>query len=290
MPYPEMTSHHSPENQAASSYFKREFQLLYQPVVALETQGLHSFETLPAWQQERAQLYSPDVVALVEHSQLDRPLHQWVFYEACRQLKFWQIYCLANVPLCLSINLSAGQLACSNLAKSVKQVMTELNVDPTYLQLEIPAQWALENELAAKSTLSRLKRTGIAICIDDFELSDTACDRLERLPVDTLKIKATCIQQLYNNRCLSDRLQKTFATAVKQNIKVIPQGIECPKQLETVMTLGGIYGQGDLFFSTRYCARSYNLNLFTGREAAARVNGLLGCHEFPEPVCSAVSW
>lgn len=247
MPYPEMASHYSTDTKAASSYFKREFQLLYQPVVALQTQGLHSFETFVAWQQERAQLYAPNVLALVEQSNLDLTFHQWVFYEACRQLKFWQTYCLADVPLCLTINLSARQLACPKFVKSIREVIHELRVDPAHLQLEIPAQWTLQNSSAAKSTISQLKRVGVSICVDDFELSGIACDRLDCSVINTLKINANCIRQLPDDEFLSERFQKTISITDKQNVKVIPQGIELPSQLETVMGLGAVYGQGDLF-------------------------------------------
>lgn len=247
MLYQERTSQYSGDAKTASSYFKREFQLCYQPVVALETQGLHSFETLVSWQQERAQLYSSNLVALVEHSHLDMPFHQWVFYEACRQLKFWQVYCLADVPLCLSINLSARQLTSTQITKSIKQVMNEVGVSPAHLQLEIPAKWIGQNEPAAKSIITQLKRTGASVCVDDFEPADISCDRLGCLSIDTLKLSDSYTHQLPDNPQITGLLNATISAAGKKNIKVIPKGIETPEQLIAVRDLGFIYGQGGLF-------------------------------------------
>ncbi|MEO0987911.1 MAG: EAL domain-containing protein [Cyanobacteria bacterium J06639_14] len=247
MLYWEVSRHHSSDAKAASSYFKREFQLCYQPVVALETKGLHSFETFASWQQERAHLYSPNVLALVEHSNLDTYFYQWMFYEACRQLHVWQAYCLANVPLSLSINLSAKQLDYPHLARSIKQMMKEIGVDPTHLQLEIPAKWIRQNGATAKSVIMQLKRTGVAICVDDVDILSAAYDCLQTLPIDIFKTSAACTHQLSDDIGLANCFQEIIATANQQNIKLIPQGIERPEQLTALMALGCIYGQGDLF-------------------------------------------
>ena len=247
MSYQEGISQYSDDAKAASSYFKREFQLCYQPVVALESQGLHSFETLVSWQRDRAQLYSSNLVALVEHSHLDMPFHQWVFYEACRQLKVWQVYCLADAPLCLSINLSARQLACENIAKSIRQVMNEIGVTPAHLQLEIPAKWIVQNELNARSMITQLKRTGASICVDDFDPTDISREHLGALSIDTLKVSGGYAHQLPHNVQVANLLEETISAASKKNIKVIPKGIDTPDQLIAARELGCIYGQGELF-------------------------------------------
>ena len=246
MVYREVAGPYSVDIRATSYYFKREFQLSYQPVISLENDGLYSLETFVCWQPDRAALYSSNFYTLIKQSQLDISFHHWLLYEACQQMQFWQINCLADIPLFLSINLSSTQLLYPYLIEFVKQTLDEIRLAPAYLQLEIPAKWIVRNWKQAKSIITRLQRTGVSICIDDFELS-RAFSRylLYNLPIDTLKVDAVHASQ--GDDSVSEKLiEETIAIAHEKSIQVIPKGLETAAQLAPAKALGCVYGQGCL--------------------------------------------
>lgn len=231
---------------AATSYFKREFQLCYQPVMSLETQSLYAFESFTYWQPDRAKLYSANPLTSAEKSQLDMPFHQWVLDEACRQLQSWQIKSAGDVLSCLSLDISTKPLFCSYFAEYIAQLLDKIGVAPDCLQLEIPAKWAMQNRLAAKSAITRFKQAGISICIDDVHFSDLSYEDWFSLPIKVLKISKINTNGLLNNFCMKDFLKTTLSIARKANIQVVAKGIETDEQLAAMKTLGCAYGQGCL--------------------------------------------
>ncbi|MEO1348621.1 MAG: EAL domain-containing protein [Cyanobacteria bacterium J06635_15] len=237
-----------------SSYFKREFQLYYQPIISLENQRLHSFEALIWWQPSRAQFYSSNLLDLLKDSTLDVPLHQWILYEACQQLKFWQIYYLANIPLSLSVNLSVRQLNQKQIVEFVEYLIASVKLMPTHLQLEIPAEWALQNWSAAKAIFNRFKRIGISICIDDFDPSYMSYEDLKGLPIKVLKIKQDYIRQLPNNYDFQNAFQEIILVAKSARIQVAARGIEKASELDAIKSLGCTAAQG-VFLSELLSAR-----------------------------------
>ncbi|MEO0532415.1 MAG: EAL domain-containing protein [Cyanobacteria bacterium P01_A01_bin.123] len=241
-----MAIRYSTDASVASSYFKREFRLCYQPIICLETQNLYSFEGLTYWQPDKARLYSSNPLTRAEKSQLDIPFHQWVLDEACRQLQSWQMQYVGDVLSCLSIDLSVKPLFCSYFAEFIEQSLTSIGIAPGYLQLEIPAQWVMQNRSDAKTAINRFKRAGISICIDDLHFSDLSYQDWFSLPIKALKISKIDMYQLSNSLCMEDFLKTTISIASKANIQVIPKGIETDEQLIAMKALGCAYGQGYL--------------------------------------------
>lgn len=242
----EIASHCSDEVKVTSQYFKREFQLSYQPVVSLENRCLHSFEAFVCWQPDRAALYAPDVQALIKQSQLDVPFHHWVLYEACQQMQFWKANCLTDMSLFVSLNVSAKQLFSSSLIEIITRTLDETGLAPAHLQLEIPVSWIMQNWQIASSTIVRLKRIGVSICIDDFDFSQTASKCLDALPIDTLKIDIACVHRQISDRRSKDALYRNIAFAFEKHIQLISKGIETVTHLAPAKAFGFTYGQGDL--------------------------------------------
>lgn len=237
---------HAAHPRLTSTYLQREFQLYYQPIVSLETNRLYSFETVLCLRPERAQLYSIDALAFIENSQLDVPLHQWVCYEACQQMKSWQISCATDIPLHLSINLSPKQLQYPYLAEQITEMIHIARITPTHLQLEIPAQWLLENQSEAQSIIRRLKKIGVSICIDNLSSQEIIHRHWKRLPVSALKISQAYAWQIARDSELRNCFKKTISISNKTHTQIIFKDIESTTQLNTVKTLGCTYGQGKL--------------------------------------------
>ena len=114
--------------QAESAYFKQEFQFYYQPVFSLRNLRLHSLKALLCWQTDRAQIYAPNSINIVEESQLEIPLCELIFYEACKQIKLWQLYHLASVPFQLSINPPSKQLCQTNFHLFVEKTLGTMSL------------------------------------------------------------------------------------------------------------------------------------------------------------------
>ena len=111
---------------------RREFALVYQPLVDLETSEILGVEALLRWRHPRRGLIGPaEFVPIAEESGLITAIGRWVLEEACRQAGTWQ-----GAPngrgFDLSVNLSGRQIE-----DRPRPASLILPADPFALPLEI---------------------------------------------------------------------------------------------------------------------------------------------------------
>ena len=88
---------------------RNEFEVLYQPIVDLETGAIHEFEALIRWRHPVHGLVTPDeFVSVAEETGLIIEIGRWILEQACRQIAKWQRN--FSKRLSVSVNLSAKQL------------------------------------------------------------------------------------------------------------------------------------------------------------------------------------
>jgi len=95
---------------------RRQFQLLYQPILCTATRALLGFEALLRWHHPTRGLILPaDFLPLAERSTMINRIGAWVVEQATRDAAEW------SDPLLLAINMSPRQLADPDLPRSLKQ-------------------------------------------------------------------------------------------------------------------------------------------------------------------------
>ncbi|MBV8236812.1 MAG: diguanylate cyclase, partial [Acidimicrobiia bacterium] len=86
----EAESRLSTELALRRSLGRDEFDVLYQPVMSVDTGALVGVEALVRWRRPDQRLVGPDAfIGIAEDSGLIRPLGAWVLHHACRQLRHW---------------------------------------------------------------------------------------------------------------------------------------------------------------------------------------------------------
>jgi len=145
----------------------KEFHLVYQPIIELETGQMKSAEALIRWHSAERGLVSPDqFIPLAERNHLILPIGEWVLETACREIKDWSTH--SKTPFRVSVNLSSRQFGEADLPNIVKGVLDRTGFDPNQLSLEITETLMMENLEEALSMLHELKVMGVRLSIDDF--------------------------------------------------------------------------------------------------------------------------
>lgn len=223
-----------------------EFVLYYQPVVHLQTGDIVGFEALVRWQQPGVGLVSPGVfIPVAEESGLIHPLSEWVLETACQQLAQWR---QQRPDLTLAINLS-GRLfrRTSTLVTQITQALARWQLPPQSLVLEVTEGILMADPQTVGQALGELRQQGVQVSIDDFGTGYSSLARLQRLPVDCLKIDRLFIQQMTQRGAL---VQAIITLALTLEKDVIAEGIETPEQLALLQSFSPadrIYGQGYWF-------------------------------------------
>jgi EAL domain-containing protein (putative c-di-GMP-specific phosphodiesterase class I) len=88
---------------------------------------------------------------------------------------------------------------------------------------------------------------GVRISIDDFGTGHSSLGRLQRLPVDEIKIDRSFVGTIVDASDRPPVVEAVLALARSLGLHVVAEGIETPAQLEALRDAGCRIGQGYLF-------------------------------------------
>jgi EAL domain-containing protein (putative c-di-GMP-specific phosphodiesterase class I) len=204
-----------------------EFILYYQPKTNLETEAVIGAEALIRWRHPERGLVGPIAfIAIAEECNLIRPIGRWVLQEACRQLAAWLDAGLQPVPV--AVNISAAEFRNTQLVENIREALSNMELDPRYLQLELTESMLMEDVDAAAAVLKELKSIGVECAIDDFGTGFSSLSYLRHFPIGVLKIDQSFVHEI--TACRSN------ATIVRAVIGMC-QGLRCRSIAEGVETL-----------------------------------------------------
>ncbi|MEC4803928.1 MAG: EAL domain-containing protein [Jaaginema sp. PMC 1080.18] len=221
--------------------------LHYQPIVDLVTQTVKGFEALIRWQHPQRGWISPaDFIPLAEETQLIVPLGEWVLTQACQQIAIWQAE-FGDRSLTVSVNLSGIEIAQVNTIALLDRLRDRFTLKPGWLKLEITESVMMANLEAVKTWLVQLQSRQIPVSLDDFGTGYSSLQYLSFLPIDTLKIDRSFVQNMDTVREQQQIVQAMIALAHNLGMDAIAEGIENETHLCQLQNLGCEYGQGYYF-------------------------------------------
>jgi diguanylate cyclase (GGDEF)-like protein len=225
---------------------RHEFEVYYQPIVALAANRITGFEALVRWQHPERGLVPPgEFIPLAEETGAILEIGHWVLGEACRQLRRFQ----QRTPhtLTMSVNLSSKQFSQPHLIDQIKQTLVETRLDPRCLHLEITESVVMENAETAAAMLKQLRALGVHISIDDFGTGYSSLSYLHRFPINNLKIDRSFIGLMGTGDENAEIVRTIITLANNLGMQVVAEGIETEAQLAHLRALNCTYGQGYLF-------------------------------------------
>jgi diguanylate cyclase (GGDEF)-like protein len=234
---------------------RSEFFLNYQPKVNVKTGRVVSFEALVRWRNPELGLVEPkQFIPLAEETGLVVQLGEWVLRTACAQNRAWQD---ANFPpMRVAVNFSPRQFQILRLADMVEKVLAETHLAPCWLELEVTEGIMLQNMENTITTLCRLSELGVHISIDDFGTGYSSLSYIKKLPINTLKIDQSFVNDITFNA--DDAAIATAVITMAQSLKlnVIAEGVENEDQARFLDSLDCAEMQG-FFFSRPLSAEEF---------------------------------
>lgn len=248
------------ENDLYTALEQDEFVLFYQPQINYKTNQLVGVEALLRWQHPKKGMISPEkFIPIAEETGLILPIGEWVLSEACKQMKAWhkQGFSLKS----MSVNLSVRQFEQYNLFSIIKNILDTVELAPEYLHLELTENLIVKNTTLTLKTMKQLNALGINLAIDDFGTGYSSLGYLKKLPISTLKIDKSFVQDMIKDEAA---ITNTII-ALSQNLKldVIAEGVETKEQAEFLLTQNCYVMQG-YFFSKPMAANDFTQKNFTG--------------------------
>jgi diguanylate cyclase (GGDEF)-like protein/PAS domain S-box-containing protein len=242
----EVASRLTTEMALRRSITRDEFDVMYQPVVAVDGGELLGVEALVRWRRPEHGLVGPDsFIGIAEDTGLIRPLGAWVLHQACRQLHHWSRIGISGGVV--SVNLSGRQLSSPDLVGNVLGALATADIEPHQLSFEITESVLMEDVDRSVQILRSLKDIGVGLAIDDFGTGYSSLSYLERFPVDGLKIDRSFISRLGAERADNAIVTAVMALGHALGLMVTAEGVETTEQLRVLADLGCDAAQGYLF-------------------------------------------
>ena len=237
------------ESDLKQALAKRQFSVVYQPIVFINDGTLHGFEVLIRWHHPERGMIPPDqFIPLAESMGLIFDIGAWVLEAACEQLNTWrQDLQLMELPS-ISVNLSPLQLDHPNFVARIDQIFKHTGVEPKKIKFEITESALMQHTDTENGMLEALRARGIELAIDDFGTGYSSLSYLDKLPVQVLKIDRSFVDALTDSSkskaSAHEIVRATISLAHNLNMRVVAEGIETDEQLGALKSYGCDYGQG----------------------------------------------
>ncbi|VEG89739.1 sensor domain-containing protein [Legionella spiritensis] len=239
-------NHMQLDNALREALKRKEFHLVYQPLIDLRKNEIIGVEALIRWESHLLGNVSPiEFISMAEENGMILDIGKWVLEEACMQTIKWHKEGLKD--LCVAVNISGRQFRQSRLTDDIADILKKTGLEPKYLELELTESLLVDDIERAVETMHQLKDMGIKLVIDDFGTGYSSLSYLKQFPVDKLKIDRSFISELVHEENDAAIARAIINLGHSLKIEVLAEGVETELQKEFIVKHGCDYAQGYYF-------------------------------------------
>lgn len=221
-------------------------ELHYQPKIDIKTEKIVGMEALIRWNDRDLGFVPPDeFIPFAEDCGLICDIGEWVLRKAALQIKEWnEKY---NLNLKVAVNISPIQFQEANFIGNLVKILEEIQVHPTFLELEITELSLMDYSEEFVNKINDLKKLGLTIAIDDFGTGYSSLSYLKKFPIDVLKIDRYFIVNMSEGESDIAMVAAMISLAHALKMEVVAEGVELESELEILREQGCEYVQGYYF-------------------------------------------
>lgn len=244
------TAHLQLENELRRAIAVGELRLHYQPQHRFGDRSLYGYEALIRWAHpKRGLLYPATFLGVAQETGLIFPIGRWVITEACKQMRRWRDKDQESggaQMLHMSVNISSHEFNQPNFVRFVIDTLEEAQVPAELLTIELTESALMDGAKGGVAALNALRAAGIKISIDDFGTGYSSLSYLATLPIDSLKIDQSFINQMTETPESKEIVRAIATLGSALGKSVFAEGVETEAQWRALVELGCDYGQGNL--------------------------------------------
>ncbi|MBE0363302.1 hypothetical protein PULV_a3485 [Pseudoalteromonas ulvae UL12] len=219
-----------------------EFYLYHQPQIDLRTNSIYGSEALLRWDHPELGFVSPEeFIPVAESAGIINEITEWVVEQALLHQK----NILTMFPNHkISINISARDLNKRELPVQLLTLLTELNIKPSLVVIELTESATVGDSVKAKNILDDFKEMGIKVAIDDYGTGYSSLAYLSQLGFHEIKIDKQFVMNLEHNKRDQTICKTTIEMASNLDAYVVAEGVESEQIAKILRQFGCEIAQG----------------------------------------------
>ncbi|MGN0327151.1 MAG: EAL domain-containing protein [Lachnospiraceae bacterium] len=222
------------------------FELFYQPIYEVSSERFRTAEALIRLNKtEIGPIYPSEFVPIAEEMGLTVRLGEIVLEKACCFIKE---LIKENIDFeAISVNFSVQQIMRNDIVERVVNMVRKYDIPPEKLRIEITESVIIDNFNYVKEVMKELGSIGIKFYMDDFGTGYSNLSNMIELPFEYLKIDKSLVYSAEKSDKAFFILTFISQAFIKQNVKILTEGVETEDQEKIVGTIGASYIQGFRF-------------------------------------------
>lgn len=221
-----------------------EIAIRFQPQVRLSDGAITGAEALARWRHPRlGVLGAYELFAAAAWADLELPLSEHIQERALAMAAAWPA---SLTHLRLSVNITAGDVVRPGFADALLTRIGASGLAPAQVTVELTEVGPVADLMAAAGALTVLRDAGCGIAIDDFGAGYSSLVYLKVLPIDTIKLDKSLIDDLAAGSREARLVQGAVAMARTLGMSVVAEGVETEVQRAVLAAAGCDRYQGFL--------------------------------------------
>lgn len=225
----------------------KELFLQYQPQVDQHGKFI-GMEALLRWHHPINGIVEPsNFIALAEEIGIIDKLGLYILHMACQQCNDLVSSFYPDKKIKVAVNISPSHFLQENFVEQIKDIISHYSMNNMQLVLEITEEVTIGDIQDVIKKMNLLRRLHVHFSLDDFGTGYSSLTYLKQLPIDTVKIDKSFIQELHENKDDASIVEAILTMTRALEIDVIAEGIENQSQYQFLSELHCQYYQGYFF-------------------------------------------
>ena len=231
------------ENDLRQALDRGEMWVAFQPIVNVASEEISGFESLVRWNHPKRGPISPDkFIPIAEECGMIGRVGEFVLRTAVEEAAGWP----DNVRI--AVNLSPIQFNDPNIVDTVAALLSEYDLEPARLELEITEGVFLADSDATDGTFARLKSLGVRLALDDFGTGYSSLGYLKKAPFDKIKIDQSFVRGAASTTKRNGAIIRAIVSLAESlDMDTTAEGVETHDDLYLIRELGVSQVQGYIF-------------------------------------------
>lgn len=234
------------ENSMRKALDHKEFKVYIQAKVGVVFEDLAGGEALVRWDSSDMGFLPPNsFIPLFEENGFIKDLDFYVLECVCIQMRNMIDHSEPLRPV--SVNQSRLTIQSPNYLQRLNALVDRYDIPHEQILLEVTESVFIDNEKIIRSIITKVRKQGYRISMDDFGSGYSSLNFLRKLPIDELKIDREFLNENFTSKKTKLIIRKVIELAKALQVKVVCEGVENQQQVDFLKECGCDMIQGYIY-------------------------------------------